>query len=202
VDCSLSLGADGAVLTSYERWAMAHPQLRSPPKEQESADSGSLKSSAGNGVVRPRVYVYELPPRFTSHLLYAHHPMEYNSIYSAGRFLHMRLLASEFRTTDPEQADYFFVPVWGRAAGSGPPRYRSKYLIEVRAASSCVRSDDTCTPRLRSEGRAARSATGASNTQATLLSCPYHASSSRVRQLSCSSGVRPVSTGPHTASMV
>ena len=134
VDCSLSLGADGQVLTSYERWAMANP-----PKEQEqSLDSGSLKSNSGeSGVsgVRPRVYVYELPQRFTSHLLYAHHPLEYNSIYSAGRFLHMRLLASEFRTTDPEQADYFFVPVWGRAAGSGPPRYRSKYLIEVRAAS-------------------------------------------------------------------
>jgi hypothetical protein len=124
VDCSLTLGADGTVLTSYQRWAAANPGLVSPPK----AEVGSTQSMGP----RAKIYVYELPPQFTSHLLYAHHPLEYNSIYSAGRFLHMRLLASEYRTTDPSDADFYFVPVWARAAGSGPPRYRSKYLIETR----------------------------------------------------------------------
>lgn len=56
----------------------------------------------------------------------------FNSIYSAGRFLHDRLLASEFRTTNPEEADFFFVPVWGRAAGFGPPRANSRCVWETR----------------------------------------------------------------------
>jgi hypothetical protein len=129
VDCSLTLGADGTVLTSYQRWAAANPGLVSPPK----AEVGSTQSMGP----RAKIYVYELPPQFTSHLLYAHHPLEYNSIYSAGRFLHMRLLASEYRTTDPSDADFYFVPVWARAAGSGPPRYRSKYLIEVLGSLAC-----------------------------------------------------------------
>jgi hypothetical protein len=58
----------------------------------------------------------------------------FNSIYSAGRFLHDRLLASEFRTTNPEEADFFFVPVWGRAAGFGPPRTHSRCVWETREA--------------------------------------------------------------------
>jgi hypothetical protein len=42
------------------------------------------------------------------------------------------LLSSEFRTTNASEADYFFVPIWGRAAAFGPPRRNSRYLLEVR----------------------------------------------------------------------
>jgi len=82
-------------------------------------------------IIRPRIYIYELPPKLTSSFLYHHHPHQYNSIYMAGRFLHARLLASEFRTADATEADFFFVPIWGRAAAFGPPRQRSKYILQT-----------------------------------------------------------------------
>ncbi|KAK3280519.1 hypothetical protein CYMTET_11642 [Cymbomonas tetramitiformis] len=118
VDCSLSKSRSSnntrRFATSFQQWALDHPN-----------ESRSIIAN-----VTFKIYIYELPPRFNSWLLYHHHPFSMGSIYSAGRFLHERLLASEFRTADPEEADYFLIPMWGRAA-VGSPRHASRYLKEV-----------------------------------------------------------------------
>ena len=65
--------------------------------------------------LRPRVYVYELP----SHLLAGlfQHRRTLNDTEAQSRFLEPllfleSLLASDYRTVDPQEADFFFVPIF------------------------------------------------------------------------------------------
>eukprot|EP00899_Mesostigma_viride_P026688 jgi/Mesvir1/7203/Mv19028-RA.1 len=62
--------------------------------------------------LRPRIYVYELPPRFTTgmHFVYTLH----EDIRGMEQNFHKILLTSQHRTADPEEADFFFVPTWSR----------------------------------------------------------------------------------------
>ncbi|KXZ46236.1 hypothetical protein GPECTOR_45g106 [Gonium pectorale] len=79
-DCSLSLDSNG--------------------RPEQLAGMGYTPAPGG-----PRIYIYELPPRFTTHKnldkfdrpLYAH--------------LWKRIISSGHRTLDPQEADFFYVPV-------------------------------------------------------------------------------------------
>ena len=62
---------------------------------------------AEDAALRPRVYVYTLPPRLNT--WYGISQISPNRDF--GTLLHERLLSSRYRTADPEQADFFFVPV-------------------------------------------------------------------------------------------
>ena len=74
--------------------------------------------------LRPRIYVYDLPPQFNVRLLQyrggkrvcthrqAFPEMFVDSDYGAETALHEALLGSPYRTHDPETADFFFVPVY------------------------------------------------------------------------------------------
>ncbi|KAG2494839.1 hypothetical protein HYH03_007079 [Edaphochlamys debaryana] len=104
---------------------------------------------------RPLVYVYDLEPLFQARLLqyrvgtttclHRRHTDQGNAtvwtdewVYAADTLLHESLLISEYRTFDPEEADYFYVPhygscipypIWNWAdwpyfGGPGPPRVR------------------------------------------------------------------------------
>jgi hypothetical protein len=76
--------------------------------------------AGGDAELRPRIYVYTLPPRFnTWHGVHA--PQR-----NLGVMLHERLLTSRYRTADPEQADFFYVPT----SPMGPVNH----YVSVRAA--------------------------------------------------------------------
>jgi len=55
--------------------------------------------------LRPRIYVYTLPPRLNSWY------RTFTPHRDLGALLHERLLSSRYRTADPEEADFFFVPI-------------------------------------------------------------------------------------------
>ena len=65
----------------------------------------------------PKLYVYELPPRFNSWM----HAGEVGwwqdmDLWGEDVVIHRRALRSTYRVLDPEQADYFLVPVWDSSA--------------------------------------------------------------------------------------
>lgn len=94
-----------------------------------ATSAGRASAEARIGAASPRVYVYELPPRFTTWLAVSR--LEANGcgkagpgakdgpcwwqltdpMYSADTKLLNRLLASPHRTLQPEKADYFYVPL-------------------------------------------------------------------------------------------
>lgn len=62
--------------------------------------------------LRPRIYVYDVPPRFTSWLgAFRRGDWTRDHWYGVDVMLHQQLLRSRYRTYDPEQADYFFIPL-------------------------------------------------------------------------------------------
>jgi hypothetical protein len=63
-------GGGSKVLTSYQQWEQTNPKAFNKTRD------APLPS--------PRIYIYELPPRFNAWLNYHHYPAYYNSIYSAG----------------------------------------------------------------------------------------------------------------------
>ncbi|CAI5461545.1 unnamed protein product [Closterium sp. Yama58-4] len=97
-----------------------------------AAGAGGATGGAGgrNEVVkrRPLIYIYDLPPQFNSHLLQGRRgkkecvPRLYDRlnrtaflpdhIHGMEIALHEALLASKHRTTNAEEADFFFVPVY------------------------------------------------------------------------------------------
>jgi len=82
-----------------------------------------------SAVPRPRVYVYELPGEFNTFLAARRQAAEScvlrdyvsasggakwsSNLYGAEVALHEALLVSPHRVSDPEEADYFFVPSYG-----------------------------------------------------------------------------------------
>lgn len=77
--------------------------------------------------VTASVYVYELPNRFTTWLAAQSNAHEWTHswwFYDNDISLHQRLLASPYRTADPSEADFFFVPLYrslgAYTAGWGP----------------------------------------------------------------------------------
>jgi len=65
----------------------------------------------------PRVYVYELPPRYNSWMHAGEHGWWQDfDLWGEDVIIHRRMLVSKYRVTDPELADYFFVPIWVSSA--------------------------------------------------------------------------------------
>jgi hypothetical protein len=96
--------------------------------EEVDARAGGEKGSGGGSPLRaPRVYVYDMPPEFTTRLLqYRADKREcvhriwdeqnrtefvYRS-YPSETALHEGFLSHPLRTHDPEQADFFYVPLY------------------------------------------------------------------------------------------
>ena len=67
-------------------------------------------------LTKVRIYVYDLPPRFNIHLA-AHFKFSSSGrwddswLYGLDILIHRWLLHSPYRTLDPTEADFFFVPV-------------------------------------------------------------------------------------------
>ena len=69
-------------------------------------------AASGSGDLRPRVYVYDMPPRFTSWLgAMRRGDWTRDHWYGVDVILHQQLLRSPYRTLDPANADYFFIPL-------------------------------------------------------------------------------------------
>ena len=84
------------------------------------ADGSALP--AEDAVLRPRVYVYTLPPRLNTWYGIS----QVSPSRDFGTLLHERLLSSRYRTANPEEADFFFVPV--------SPMGQVNHYTSVRAA--------------------------------------------------------------------
>ena len=62
--------------------------------------------------VRPLIYVYDMPPRFTSWLAaFRKGDWSRDHWYGVDVIMHKMLLKSRHRTLDPAQADFFFIPL-------------------------------------------------------------------------------------------
>eukprot|EP00854_Cymbomonas_tetramitiformis_P015268 gene15268-18062_t len=113
-----------------------------------------------------KVYVYELPGEFNSGLYYhgavplelrskraqripdsvaTVHPAVQDPAAHPELFLHERFLSSAHRTLDPEEADFFFVPVWRtmakyidynetRGVGQGQKSIYSRVIAHINAS--------------------------------------------------------------------
>ncbi|KAG8458602.1 hypothetical protein KFE25_008399 [Diacronema lutheri] len=96
--------------------------------------------------VTARVYVYELPGRFTTWLAAQSNAHEWTHswwFYDNDISLHQRFLASPYRTANPEEADFFFVPLYrslgAYTAGWGPGVITPKGWRAFSAAVDFVR---------------------------------------------------------------
>ncbi|KAJ1618750.1 hypothetical protein T492DRAFT_1151180 [Pavlovales sp. CCMP2436] len=118
-DCSLRVNPDGGY------------SLLDPPRP----DHG----------VTAKVYVYELPGRFTTWLAAQSNAHEWTHswwFYDNDISLHQRFLASPYRTANPEEADFFFIPLYrslgAYTAGWGPGVITPKGWRAYTAAISFV----------------------------------------------------------------
>ena len=118
VDCSIDQAANAIAKASVTEATIAEARPR-------PLAATTLTPKAP----RPRIYVYELPGDFNVFLLARRMSndacaiREYKddstraqwtpTLYGAEVALHEALLASPHRTLDPEEADYFYVPVYG-----------------------------------------------------------------------------------------
>jgi len=64
-----------------------------------------------NPVGRLKVYVYDLPSKYNKKLL-KKDPRCLNHMFAAEIFMHRFLLSSAVRTFNPEEADWFYTPVY------------------------------------------------------------------------------------------
>jgi hypothetical protein len=117
--------------------AVAPPPAALDPAERAAAaaaaaaaaDSGAAADDPPPALTRrrPLVYIYELPPRYTSHMLQyrfegwacLHRYFDAGNEttlpewgYGSEPALHEALAQSEHRTLNPEEADFFYVPVY------------------------------------------------------------------------------------------
>lgn len=113
---------------------------------------------------RPLIYVYDVPPPYTTRMLQYRlvrkacvwrHFTEYNTsetadwLYGVETYFHEMLLQSAHRTFDPEDADYFFVPLyvtcffwpimgwadhpwWGPPGGDIRPMHGAGMMLELK----------------------------------------------------------------------
>ena len=92
-----------------------------------------LRPTAPATGVRPRIYVYDVPPRFTSWLgTFRRGDWTRDHWYGVDVMLHQQLLRSKYRTLDPEQADFFFIPLH-LSLGYYSHRYYFKHFTQPAA---------------------------------------------------------------------
>ena len=99
IDCSLGLGDPPRNVPGV------------PPSPAALRAAASRKANGGEAP-RPRIYVYDMPPRFTSWLgAFRRGDWTRDHWYGVDVILHQQLLRSRYRTLDPEDADYFYIPL-------------------------------------------------------------------------------------------
>ncbi|KAG1665166.1 hypothetical protein FOA52_005547 [Chlamydomonas sp. UWO 241] len=124
-DCARKVA--GAELEPQESLLAAKPWLKPTMRHAPEAVAEQLPPQATR--MRPLIYVYDMPPEFTTRfwqyriikracvyrLFDAHTNTtipETQNLYALEHYLHEMLLQSDHRTFDPEEADFFYVPVY------------------------------------------------------------------------------------------
>ncbi|PPD92959.1 hypothetical protein GOBAR_DD10095 [Gossypium barbadense] len=82
---------------------------RSQPTERISGSAGDVLED--NPVGRLKVFVYELPSKYSKKILQKD-PRCLNHMFAAEIYMHRFLLSSPVRTLNPEEADWFYTPVY------------------------------------------------------------------------------------------
>lgn len=80
-----------------------------PHTERISGSAGDVLED--NPVGRLKVYVYELPSKYNKKLLQKD-PRCLNHMFAAEIYMHRFLLSSAVRTLNPEEADWFYTPIY------------------------------------------------------------------------------------------
>ncbi|XP_020526336.1 uncharacterized protein LOC18439978 isoform X2 [Amborella trichopoda] len=117
IDCSVP-----SISSSAKEW----PHWLRPATVTIPDNGGSVNLVAAVKKKRPLIYVYDLPAEFNSHLLEGRHykfecvnriygekneTLWTDQLYGAQMALYESILASPYRTTNGEEADYYYVPV-------------------------------------------------------------------------------------------
>ena len=148
VDCSLqpaaATAATSAAATSAAAPAMHVGGLPADPLLAPDGHLGRRRErlerldEPAAGCMKPCVYVYELPARMNVLALkaephwpfYEHGPADYRGF----KAVHISLLRSAHRTTDPSHADYYYVPTWDLHGSWGNPEIywrAQRYIASV-----------------------------------------------------------------------
>ena len=91
----------------------------------------SVGADVGGSELRPRIYVYEMPPRFTSWFAtFRRGDWTRDHWYGCDVIVHKQLLASPYRTLDPDRADFFFIPLY-LSLGYYTHRYYFKHFTHT-----------------------------------------------------------------------
>eukprot|EP00039_Didymoeca_costata_P014184 m.226521 g.226521 ORF g.226521 m.226521 type:complete len:486 (-) comp15965_c0_seq7:4886-6343(-) len=105
-------------------------------------------SPKGPWISRLKIFVYDLPGDFNVNLLDPEVPRFYDcrdSMYGVEVLMHEYLLQSPYRTMDPEEADYFFVPLYTSCFRAVRVNVASRRLKEregiLRGRGSSVEED-------------------------------------------------------------
>ncbi|CBI29266.3 unnamed protein product, partial [Vitis vinifera] len=87
----------------------AHGLDRHPHTERISGSAGDVLED--DPVGRLKVFVYELPSKYNKKILQKD-PRCLNHMFAAEIFMHRFLLSSPVRTLNPEEADWFYTPIY------------------------------------------------------------------------------------------
>ena len=83
-----------------------------PLLKYRTEEMGPPSAAQRGGVVRPLIYVYDMPPRFTAWLsAFRKGDWTRDHWYGVDVLLHQQLLRSKHRTLNPDIADFFFIPL-------------------------------------------------------------------------------------------
>ena len=124
--CVNGCSGQGACINNHCRcrdgvWGVDCSLPRGPPR------SAGLEG----GELRPRIYVYEMPPRFTSWLAtFRRGDWTKDHWYGGDIIVHKQLLSSPYRTLDPERADFYFIPLY-LSMGYYTHRYYFKHFTHT-----------------------------------------------------------------------
>ena len=111
-DCSLGPGSGGGASGGGASGGGAGGVASGGGGAGGSGARGAGAAATADGGVRPLIYVYDMPPRFTSWLAaYRKGDWSRDHWYGVDVLLHQQLLRSAHRTLDPGAADYFFIPL-------------------------------------------------------------------------------------------
>ncbi|GJP62414.1 hypothetical protein CLOP_g19482 [Closterium sp. NIES-67] len=132
-DCSLEINAEGRVslAQSEPSTRKEEDQKRQEGQQGGTQEEGESQGSNVSGGVRPRMYIYELPPVFHQWLIHHTAPSAFHRPEPL-LFLE-RLLASPYRTANGSEADFYFVPLLLHAYGDRALAYLQRAIAYIRA---------------------------------------------------------------------
>jgi hypothetical protein len=134
IDCSLNASSANPSTPAVSSKNSRSKNIKPPHLNASSANPSTPAVSPKNSPrPRPRIYVYDLPPRYTSWLAaYRRGDWTRDHWYGADVIFHQQLLRSPHREFDPEQADLFLVPLH-LSLGFYSHRYYFKHFTSVAA---------------------------------------------------------------------